>query len=123
MTKTLTEKWKDGELPSSDDEHNWLSYYIMFKDGSTYSDSYWRGQWGTADRNYIKEVLAPVLTYDEYKDIEKGYIELCRECRRLQEQLKEANELLKEYGTESLWESLSLSCDEAYEYCKKWGVK
>lgn len=49
--------------------------------------------------------------------------ELEQKVQRLQEQLNEANELLKAYGTESLWESLSLSCDEANEYCKKWGVK
>ena len=49
--------------------------------------------------------------------------DLSKTIERLQEQLKEANELLKAYGTESLWESLSLSCDEANEYCKKWGVK
>jgi len=60
-------------------------------------------------------------------DIIKAYgneiIRLTEWVERLQEQLNEANELLKAYGTESLWESLSLSCDEANEYCKKWGVK
>lgn len=60
---------------------------------------------------------------------EDGYCFLCglkhskEKIKRLKEQLNEANELLKAYGTESLWESLSLSCDEANEYCKKWGVK
>ena len=54
--------------------------------------------------------------YEEYtKELKKN--------KELEEQLNEANELLKAYGTESLWESLSLSYDEANEYCKKWGVK
>lgn len=50
----LTEQWKKGELPSRDDDHCWLAYYIKHKDGYIHADSLWRGQWGTADRNSIE---------------------------------------------------------------------
>ena len=74
MSKTpeeLTKDWKAGKLPCDDDNHEWLAYYIKQKDGFIHADSYWRGQWGTADRNSIVEVLAPVPTYDEYKTMQE----------------------------------------------------
>ena len=108
MTKTLTEQWREGTLPED-------CYYILTKNGHIRKDrtcyySYTEEQCFCFTSNKdIEEVISAVPSYDEIK--------------RLQEQLNEANELLKAYGTESLWESLSLSCDEANEYCKKWGVK
>lgn len=65
----LTDLWKDGELPEQDENHEWLSYYIKHKDGLIHSDSYWRGEWGIADRNSIDEVLAPVPTYEELQEL------------------------------------------------------
>lgn len=65
--------------------------------------------------------------YDEMFDGEThanlALIKANQEINRLKEQLEEANDLLKAYSTESLWESLSLSYDEARDYCKKWSVK
>ena len=76
------------------------------------------------------KVLAPVPSYDEYKELkeerdyfQKTMFERNVDINELQEQLKEANEILKAYSTESLWESLSLSYDMAQDYLKKWGVK
>ena len=63
----LTEQWKKGELPSRDDDHLWLAYYIKHKDGYIHADSLWRGHWGTADRNSIEQILAPVPSYDEWQ--------------------------------------------------------
>lgn len=104
MTKTLTEQWRDNDL--ADDK----LYYWRISDGQELvQNKLGMAAYRLCNDSDKIECLAPVPSYDEYK--------------RLQEQLNEANELLKAYGTESLWESLSLSYDEANEYCKKWGVK
>lgn len=82
----LTDKWKKGELPSRDDDHCWLAYYIKHKDGYIHADSLWRGQWGTADRNSIEEILAPVPNYEEWlTKLEENtkLKELLKECRSL----------------------------------------
>jgi hypothetical protein len=76
MTKTLTEQYKNKELSG------W--YYVKAKDGSInhwllFTDSV---EFETDED--IEEILAPVPSYDEYK--------------RLQEQLKEANEAIKLYA-------------------------
>ena len=60
---------------------------------------------------------------DDFMVLKEKLKKTQKEYAKARNQVKEANELLQEYGTESLWESLSLSYDEAYEYCKKWGVK
>ena len=125
MNKTLTEKWKDGELKEGE-------YYCKITE-SPYIERVHLPCLG--DSEFVIEVLSPVLTYDEYKDIEKGYIEICHECRRLQEQLKEANELIKAYATpiEVLRKTegnLIITETKLYydpiksqEYLNKWGVK
>ena len=78
MTKTLTEQWKDGKLPEN-------TYYVQFICGryGIYEFEQFKGFGFDNDLAYIKEVLAPVPSYDEYK--------------RLQEQLKEANEVIKKF--------------------------
>lgn len=63
------------------------------------------------------------VVLDDFMALKRKLKKTQKEYAKARNQLKEANELLKAYGTESLWESLSLSCDEANEYCKKWGVK
>lgn len=84
-SEQLTEQWKKGELPSRDDDHCWLAYYIKHKDGYIHADSLWRGHWGTADRNSIKEVLAPVPSYEKWQaELEenaqlKELLEWCRD--------------------------------------------
>ena len=138
MTKSLTEQWREGTLKDAE-------YYVKNKSNNVVVDYYCETtkSFATVFPFNVKEVLAPVPSYEEYKELlrhselsrnlvyevlvnQKEYNELldkAKENTRLQEQLNEANELLKAYGTESLWESLSLSYDEANEYCKKWGVK
>lgn len=97
----LTKKWKAGKLPCDDDNHEWLAYYIKQKDGFIHADSYWRGQWGTADRNSIEQILAPVPTYDEYKAMwaelaEHQHYCCCNENEVLRLKLAEMEELLNE---------------------------
>lgn len=83
MTKTLTEQLRDGELPPG-------KYYIKTKwwgcDGKWHYEKeedidYLDGDWRFYQDDSIVEVLAPVPSYEE--------------VNKLQEQLKEANDLLK----------------------------
>ena len=108
MTKTLTEQWRDGKL----------------KDGSFYIERF--GKYMRANcigtvlylenhdviwsPNTVK-ILAPVPSYDEYK--------------RLQEQIKEANEVIKKYsdGTIYLFPTWYNGSRLAEAYLKKWCVK
>lgn len=61
MTKTLTEQWRDGTLPLG-------TYYILNIYGDEEIDmSVAVGElWNNTD---LKEVLAPVPSYDEYKQL------------------------------------------------------
>ena len=138
MTKTLTEQWREGTL-------NGGYYYLKMKDGNIFIDHteyiFWAHEirWETKDSSYVKEVLAPVPSYDEIK--------------RLQEQLKEAREVVKFYaettvghkqkdGTYGMWvcsgemawgnpldrikSRMDYICYDprpAKKWLKKWGVK
>lgn len=93
---TLTEKWKNGELPSRDDEHEWLSYYIKHNDGYIHADSYWRGKWGIADRNSIAEILAPVPSYQEYLESEAHCAVYSKVNKQLRQLLKDCKEFFEE---------------------------
>ena len=117
MTKTLTEQAEKKELygyyyahvhqyDGECDEDHFVDIVHCDKYGVHYESCY--DGWNS--------IIEKVPDYEDVCGMES-------QIKRLQEQLNEANELLKAYGTESLWESLSLSCDEANEYCKKWGVK
>jgi len=68
MTKTYTEQWREGTLPEGFYYVNgkWINYYS--KDDGHFDDG------------GVEEVLAPVPSYEEYK--------------RLQEQIKEANNVI-----------------------------
>ena len=63
MTKTLTKQWRDGTLPIG-------TYYILNKKGYEEIDkSIAIGElWNNTD---LKEVLAPVPSYDENKRLKK----------------------------------------------------
>ena len=65
------------------------------------------------------------IWYGRNNDIEKGYIELCRECRRLQEQLKEANDIItgEVHLVKRKDDAYVCECPEIVNYIKKWGVK
>lgn len=120
MTKTLTEQWRDGTLPEG-----W--YYLKVKSElanypvisecvinysslKPYSDFY------EYDDSHVEEVLAPVPSYDEYKELlrhselsrnlvyevlvnQKEYNELldkAKEYKRLQEQKQKVIALIKD---------------------------
>lgn len=99
MTKTLTEQWRDKELKDGD-------YYVLNKSGHIVCDYYIEilGHFDGVLTENVKEVLAPVPSYDKIK--------------RLQEQLKEANELLKSLTPLDRWQDDS----NVNSYLKKWGL-
>ena len=108
MTKTLTEQWRDGTLPRGAYYVNRLGEVRIYL--VTYEDD--------KNTHEIYEVLAPVTSYDELK--------------RLQEQLKEANKLLKyccanyessRFGATITEDGEILPKGPVWNYLEKWGVK
>jgi hypothetical protein len=66
MSKELTEKWRNGTL-------NGGIYYLLLRDGTTVTDKtvYIVGEkqlrWHYSSFDFVKEVLAKVPSYEEYK--------------------------------------------------------
>ena len=106
--KTLTEQWKDGELPLN-------HYYIKTKSGIFGIDN--TVLWFDEDdiprtklchSDMIEEVVATVPTYDEYKKLKK--------------QLDEANMVIKrELKRQSPKGGVLLG--DMNDYFKRWGLK
>lgn len=141
MTKTLTEKWREGTLPEG--------WYYMQDYTGRHCYRYLLGV--KPDSDFVKcfkKVLAPVPSYDEYKELvsktdklekmafhytPEEWNTMLRTIERLQEQLDDANKALKqlvcfgvvteetkaEYEDPDDWECT----DVAQEYLDKWGVK
>ena len=122
MTKTLTEQWRDGTLEDRD-------YYVLRDDEEVVKLTWSVGLFLDTDvplygedEKRIKEVLAKVPSYEEYKDLYDSnkqlmtHIKTCeQQIERLQEQLKEANEVIKWYAQPDT--------GSAKDYLEKWGVK
>lgn len=103
MSKTLTEQWRDGTLENG--------FYYVMSGWSTSIEIRYLGN-GFFEGNI--KVLAPVPSYEEYQ--------------RLQEQMKEANEMLKGAKHLTVKDSngavmFELVSPEINEYIKKWGVE
>ena len=115
MTKALTEQWREGTLKEG-------FYYILF--ASRFGEDYITIDMFISDEKDfmysccedVKEVLAPVPSYDHFSQLGK-------KVERLQEQLKEANEVIRFYKDTSLFEDKYNSPFNAIKYLKKWGVK
>ena len=122
MTKTLTEQWRDGTLDGG---------YYYIKTRSWGCDDKWHIKKGLEIDYYNEEVwsiyedydiycvVAPVPSYDHFS-------QLVKKVERLQEQLKEANELLQTagYGSKENMYPFPYVCpEECRNYLKKWGIK
>ena len=80
----LTEQWKKGELPDG-------TYYITDKRGIMYID-YFADVWDSVDVDEVKDVLAPVPSYDDYVSLKKfmvGGINAVNSIRELEAEIKE----------------------------------
>ena len=112
MIKELTEKWKNGKLDNG-------MYYIRTDKGVSISklskyNRFYNTPYGNGyeANKKVEEVLAPVPSYDEFQ--------------RLQEQLKEANEVIRYYDIKEpkyVVDGVLMGKDPAHIYCVKWGVK
>lgn len=112
MTKTLTEQWRNEELPIN-------LYYVIDNLGreTIGNDCGIRDMMVDAFNGgniFIKEVLAPVPSYDEYK--------------KLQERLADADKALKymdeKYGEHyTIADGTQMGNSPAWKYMLKWGVK
>lgn len=123
MTKTLTEQWREGTLPDG-------KYYIKLEPNFTerydvgYSEG---GDFVLYNIEDIEEVLSPVPSYDETRELTQkvGRLELDSEAQdqviqRLQKQLKEANDIIISVA---VMPRFSVNPELCREYLKKWGVK
>ena len=138
MTKTLTEQWKDLALP---DGYYYIRVFPHLLGKEIIVPCYCSdGYCGDYKYNELKEVLAPVPSYEEYKELvsktdklekmafhytPEEWNTMLRMVERLQKQLAEANEVIKKYGDGSIylfptWYNGSF---EAEKYLEKWGVK
>jgi hypothetical protein len=110
MSKELTEKWKNGELDGG-------IYYLLLRDGTTVKDKtvYVVGEkqlrWHYTSFDFVKEVLAPVPSYEEWHKVKDlglrpdytDHIEKWEDCakltkkvQRLQKQLDIAKKALND---------------------------
>ena len=105
MTKTLTKQWREGTLKSGN------YYTVCYKgwSGETFPCNLYYSERIGFDAN-VKEVLAPVPSYDEWKELDDELKELATkndtlamENGRLQEKLAIATKALKEYSVSDNW--------------------
>lgn len=97
MTKTLTEQWREGNL-----ESGW--YYTKHDDGKIYVWLCFKDDCSYIENPEVKEILAPVPSYDMWtkhrKVLTKVQIENCDLKiinEKLKGQLEIATKALKEY--------------------------
>lgn len=90
---TLTEQWKKGKLERG-------RYYIKYR-GNYMSDN-WHGDcWEDSWSEYVEEVIAPVPSYEEWKQLHKfleefNALDVAKENQQLKELLKECREFFEE---------------------------
>lgn len=97
-SEQLTEQWKKSELPEG-----W--YYVKCDDGICFDRFTYYGGFSKIFNYSVKQILAPVPTFDELQNMNKAVnecmaanIKLVEENAQLKELLKKANKFLKDYG-------------------------
>lgn len=107
MTKTLTEQWKDGELEKGFYyiKTRWLGcdkkWHYNKEQDIDYLDS--DGDWCSVATDSVVEIIGDVPTYADYK--------------RLQEQLKEANEIIANFRTYDFTRNDEIAEEYQVKYC------
>lgn len=99
MTKTpeeLTEDWKAGELVQDKDYYveTMASDIVIDFYGQLYDDSHYPQNLGfdNVSNGFVKRILAPVPTYDEYKAMQDQIANLSKEVEGLEEKFTEHKE-------------------------------
>ena len=105
--KSLTEQWREGKLPED-------TYYVRFICGryGVYEFEQYKGFGFDNDLAYIKEVLSPVPSYDEYKRLQD-------ENKKLKEQIESANKTINSM----VGNGYCKADDIGQEYIEKWKVE
>ena len=142
MTKTLTEQWRDGELECGYyyikvnpkcGQDTVVAYYVNF-------EGYFYTRLGAWRNDVIKEVLAPVPSYDEWQESQKKRAlwfdkykietyKLEQKIQELEKQIKEANNLFLQIQNklENEPEEKTMTETRIYEsidvYLTKWAGK
>lgn len=122
--KSLTEQWREGTLKGYYYVHIKLDERCEYDDIDLIDEL--TGNFELHCDDYIKEVLAPVPSYEEYKEMDNDLKEiaskndsLAMDNGRLKEQQKEANEAIM-----SMVGNGPHTADEiGQSYIEKWGVK
>ena len=97
---TLTEQWKNGELGQG-------YYYVKgIKKYEGVAIHWMAYPIDATEKRCIEEVLAPVPTYEEWKQLHKfleefNALEVAKENQQLKELLKECREASLDYGNHS----------------------
>ena len=115
MTKSLTEKWKDGELEDG-------FYYILidfFGEKEIKTEELFSGEFCTTSQEFVKEILDVVPPYVKFREIVRNS-KKSPNVKKLQEQLKEANEVINDDLREA---NSCFAVGRIRKYKEKWGVK
>lgn len=122
MTKSLTEHWREGTLESG------MYYWQLPNDETFMATLYKMDEYKqTKDASQIV-CLAPVPSYDECRELldlnvyekdRKKVMGMEDKIKRLQEQLKEANEIIEAFRTYDF----TVDDENAEAYQVKWNVK
>ena len=115
----LTEQWKNGELPEGEK-------YIQLRDGRIFTAHFNGKEFREVYNSDIKEILAPVPTYEEWQRIfhyagkyEHEYTSCVMDYENLKQENQQLKELLKEcrdYVVNTLIELKNGYCYEENDY-------
>jgi hypothetical protein len=121
MTKKLTEQWRNRTLP------NGKTFWCQDDEGNVAKLIHIRRkffEWTISeqdDTEQVKEVLALVPTYEEWKAAYECQLMESEEVLTLKHQLKEAKKIL--YDVWDCRGSREFYAEKAKEYFEKWGVE
>lgn len=98
MTKTpeeLTEDWKAGKL-------EYGQYWVKNKVWEKPFIDRWRPDcsWKISCKDAIEQILAPVLTYEEYKSMQEQIADASKTIEELKEKIKNKEELIQRLGSD-----------------------
>lgn len=118
MSKTLTEQWKDGKLEKGTYWciNSWTDEIGMFY----FEGDYFIDCDVPLDDDNIEEVLAPVPSYDEYKQLVSKTDELEKKLEIATKVLKEANDIII---SGAALPRFPVNPELCRNYLEKWGVK
>lgn len=122
MSKELTEKWRNGTLKNG---YYYVTSFIGWSsEVKEIIHPFFLSNKAMGD---IKEVVAPVPSYDEYNEFMQKIHILEKQLSSISEKLKEANDIIKKYRrfevALKVEKGTLTGVYPAVDYLKKWDVK